>query len=246
MQRLALQWALLVCSPALALGLELAQPANREPVLHAVPSTALFGSCLQAVRQGSSAQGAYANSCETAFGAVAPGLVAKDDCSEFAGRALEAKELGYLGGGELLCGRLAKEHAVRTKRSLASYVPTSGGQDMKIFCDALRVEAIPACAPALAASVATPAFAASVATPAFFTGTGLATAGPIATATNARGFGPIATATSARGFGQGGALFNQGMVRASAARAPLVPVPQPDAEAGDADVWANLNTLLHK
>ena len=68
---------------------------------------------------------------------------------------------------------------------------------MRIFCDALRMEAIPACTPVPAA-------------PVFFAATG-----------------PIAKATNAHAFGQG-ALFNQGMVRATSARARLVPAPQPE------------------
>lgn len=90
----------------------------------AAPSDSLLSSCMAAIHRGAqaSAGGDFAGACRQEF-ADAPAM----DCEEFAGRAEEAHEQGYLTDGRLLCGRLVQEHSDRSGQPLADYYAGGNG-----------------------------------------------------------------------------------------------------------------------
>jgi len=69
-----------------------------------------------------------------------------DACAEFAGRAKEAKEQGYLGDGLLLCGRLVREDAAETRQPVSAYLPSEDSAAIASFCSAMQPEAPMQCA----------------------------------------------------------------------------------------------------
>merc|ERR1719235_1148255 len=76
-----------------------------------------------------------------------------ENCLEFAGRVVEAKEQGYLGNGTVVCGRLVKESAVVSKKNLSLYKPAEGGELQMEFCRAVIDDSLcPASAPDLLSS----------------------------------------------------------------------------------------------
>eukprot|EP00929_Paragymnodinium_shiwhaense_P107131 TRINITY_DN731_c0_g2_i1.p2 TRINITY_DN731_c0_g2~~TRINITY_DN731_c0_g2_i1.p2 ORF type:complete len:223 (+),score=43.60 TRINITY_DN731_c0_g2_i1:118-786(+) len=80
------------------------------------PSDAVHSTCLAAIRRGMETLD-FAAGCRQEFAEAA----AERDCDEFAGRAEEAHEQGYLKDGHLLCGRLVQEHSTRSGQPVADY-----------------------------------------------------------------------------------------------------------------------------
>jgi len=123
-------------------------PPMERGTLDAVPPAALFGGCLLAVRQGvSSRPFDFQRGCMQVFGGMSPPISLADDCTQFAGRVAEAQEEGYLGRGTMLCGRLARERSRSAGLSLASYVPTEGGELTAAFCESIKPEVMDGCVP---------------------------------------------------------------------------------------------------
>lgn len=131
---------------------------------------ALFGACFEAIQLAKAPGIPFSRACSQAFvkGGAQANLIA-GDCAQLAGRASEANNEKFLGDGRLLCGRLVRERAFVAGQPLASFAPSEGLQDSAAaaaFCDVMKVEALPFCAPAsVAPATATLLPAAAVAPP---------------------------------------------------------------------------------
>lgn len=132
-----------------------------------VTEGSLFGACLQAVQLAEAPGVSFSKACADAFGkSGAQAALVSMDCAQLTGRVSEATDEHFLGDGRLLCGRLVRERSVAASRPLASFAPAEATASA-VFCDVMKVEALPFCAPAAAAAISVlPPAAQPAATPA--------------------------------------------------------------------------------
>jgi len=166
----------LLCAAAAAVGCQainiLSSPAaagsrgSVEAFSH-VSEGSLFGACFESVQLAKAPGVSFSKACADAFvkGGAQATLVASD-CAELAGRVSEANDEQFLGDGRLLCGRLIHERALVAGRPLAAFAPSEGLQGSAAagaFCDVMRAEALPFCAPPSAGPAAATLVAADAA-----------------------------------------------------------------------------------
>lgn len=114
-----------------------------------IPESSLFGACLQTVQLAEAPGISFVKACSDAFGKTGVQAASiSTDCAELAGRASEAFDEHFLRDGRLMCGRLVRERAFATSHPLTAFAPAEGGVAASTFCDVMKMEALPSCAPA--------------------------------------------------------------------------------------------------